>query len=486
MDGFDDDADELMGLPTSKTDTKALKGKKSFELDPDLEEDEDGDGDLNEDEEAEDDEEDTGRPRGRVTEVDDEFFSLEEMERFAEKGEMRDLRRDEDKDDDEEFDLGFGYLGMDPDDLEASDDEEDDGMNANEIRYADFFEPPNKLPKGAGSKRGVRFNDNVEERTFKKDAPASPEEEDAQDDTTGAKKGLFDDDDGAAAKSEQLSTFERNQARIAKQIAALEAEAMDEKPWALRGEVSSKARPVNSLLEEDLDIEHASRPAPTVTEDTTRTLEDMIKQRVLDALFDDVERRYIVKKKEFDPNRGDVINEEKSSRSLADVYEDEYVREREGATHRTEKDEMLEKAHKEIDALFDRLVLELDALANWHYTPRAPRVELEVVPAPHVPALEVEEVTPATVSDAKLAAPEEVYAAGKSGKAVTEMDSKDRKRQRLRMKRQHRKEREARERDNKARDKALGVSADSGVVKETVKRGKERAVGTLMKQRNVT
>ena len=62
--------------------------------------------------------------------VDDEFFSLRQMEAFAEMAEDYDMRRakeesgdEEDDDDDEElddqFDLGEGFLEQDPDGLDA-------------------------------------------------------------------------------------------------------------------------------------------------------------------------------------------------------------------------------------------------------------------------------------------------------------------------------------------------------------------------------
>ena len=85
-------------------------------------------------------------------------------------------------------------------------------------------------------------------------------------------------------------------------------------------EALARNRPVNSLLETDLAIEYASRAgllriirnasrrgenglwkslvetqhlplAPEITQDYTVSLEDTIKQRIADSLFDDVERK---------------------------------------------------------------------------------------------------------------------------------------------------------------------------------------------------
>lgn len=80
-----------------------------------------------------------------------------------------------------------------------------------------------------------------------------------------------------------LSTHEKRQAALAKQIAELEQEAIGPKDWTLLGEATAKARPENSLLEEDLDFEQVGKVVPVVTEETVKTLEELIKKRILDV-----------------------------------------------------------------------------------------------------------------------------------------------------------------------------------------------------------
>lgn len=46
---------------------------------------------------------------------------------------------------------------------------------------------------------------------------------------------------------------------MAKKIEELENSALSEKPWQLTGEVSAQTRPENSMLEEDVAFDQASR-----------------------------------------------------------------------------------------------------------------------------------------------------------------------------------------------------------------------------------
>jgi hypothetical protein len=62
---------------------------------------------------------------------------------------------------------------------------------------------------------------------------------------------------------------------------------------------------------------------------------------------------------------------------------------------------------KEVEAIFATLCNKLDALSNFHFTPKLPSAEIEVVR--NVPAIAMEEVLPTAVNDRVMAAPEEVY-----------------------------------------------------------------------------
>lgn len=61
--------------------------------------------------------------------------------------------------------------------------------------------------------------------------------------------------------NEHLSSLEMRSERLQKRIAKLEEEAVsDDKPWALKGEVTAKDRPQNSLLEETVEFDVCTRP----------------------------------------------------------------------------------------------------------------------------------------------------------------------------------------------------------------------------------
>ena len=81
----------------------------------------------------------------------------------------------------------------------------------------------------------------------------------------------------------ELSTHEKRLAALAAEIAKLEDENVSDKPWLLMGEANAKKRPENSLLETDLEFEQSAKPAPSITEEVAKNLEDLIKARILEV-----------------------------------------------------------------------------------------------------------------------------------------------------------------------------------------------------------
>lgn len=80
-----------------------------------------------------------------------------------------------------------------------------------------------------------------------------------------------------------LSTHAKRLAALSAQIASLEQENVGTKPWALAGEAGSRSRPINAILEEDLEFESVGKQVPVVTEEKVKGLEEMIKKRILDV-----------------------------------------------------------------------------------------------------------------------------------------------------------------------------------------------------------
>ncbi|KFM22946.1 U3 small nucleolar ribonucleoprotein MPP10 [Auxenochlorella protothecoides] len=316
----------------------------------------------------------------------------------------------------------------------------------------------------AGGGEGSQPGDEEEEEGSEEEKESGPEgagplssdEEDVgfvhrPDRAVAAAKTLEPGD--AAGAQQRLSTHERQMAKMATRIRSLEAEAMAAKDWFLRGEVGAMHRPLNSALEVDMDYDTTVAPAPAPTEESTASLEDRIRARIREGRFDSAVRTAPPPEEGKNrEDRGPELDDKRSAKGLAELYEEDYVKTVTGVTE--DKDEPIRANAR---ALFASLCAKLDTLSHLHFRP-APVVE-EAGPRPDAPAILMEEVAPQFVSVASQRAPEEVHAPLEKGgvaPAETELEREDRKRRRAQKKRGAKKHRAAKDAERAAREQSLG------------------------------
>jgi len=257
--------------------------------------------------------------RGRSSIVDDTFFKLDEMNEFLEQEDAKEMRRLNSKrrveqaDDIDHFAEDFG----------VGEEEEDGNVN-----FADFFDMDEELEKHAKTSKGKQkdFFNETESQSEQEDDENPEEAESDQDEGEGednaeagedreeaaseidesefvAKSGIEpasdsdsdsekdkEEDEEEPAEQPTQSSNEMREARLFQRIRDYEDVVLGEKPWQLKGEVKASNRPQNSLLEEILDFDSTTRPTAPITEEDNRSIEDIIKQRIRDKAWDDVER----------------------------------------------------------------------------------------------------------------------------------------------------------------------------------------------------
>jgi U3 small nucleolar RNA-associated protein MPP10 len=341
---------------------------------------------------------------------------------------------DEDLEDEEEDEDGPTFGNMDLNAPEGASDNNDDsemedvdaaGDNTNHVLYKDFFEPP---PRKAG--KGER-QANYLERQARKPKVSEPEDVEADLEIAKAdvRRDLFDevsDQDGSEdALSEvdpsdpksRKSAHERRQAKLKEEIRRLEAASVAKREWTLSGEARAADRPMNSLLEEDLEFERTGKPVAEITAEVSESIEELVKRHILAREFDEaIRRRPDSLGTPADTRRGAFeLDDSKPQQSLAEMYEEEHVKAHNPDTYVSKADEKMRKEEKEIEVLWKEVSAKLDALSSWHYKPKPAAPSLTVVS--DVATVAMEDAQPTTASGINggesMLAPQEIYRAGK-------------------------------------------------------------------------
>lgn len=427
--------------------------------------------------------------------VDDQFFKLSEMEAFLDSEDKKELdrlngkigKKNDEESDEEKIDY-FDSLS----DNDESDDESGKGKDA---MFTDFFdeedqenETPEQIRQRRKSEREAK--NKRKEQEMKEDLGLEDSEADSSesegnlfgnDDDDDEEDDDYDEDRIVADDDEETehekSEFDLRQQRLKNRIEDLEEKALADKPWQLKGEITSSTRPKNSLLEEVLDFDSVARPPPLITEETTMCLEEIIKKRIKSKAWDDVERKIkpISDREDFRKNL--VLQQEKSKESLSQIYEKDYlekIHKLNNVEDTTKQDEP--KEHTEIRKAMKDLFIKLDALSNFHFTSKPVAAEAKIIT--NIPAIEMEEVAPVAISDATLLAPEEIRPRSVGDEiGKTERTKNDKKRER-RKKKAHQKLKKI-QNDKRVEEKEkLGI-------KVTSKEKQQQLMNQVTKNRNV-
>lgn len=409
----EDDEDDFEGVEKKKT-------KGGSEGEDDLEE---------EDEDVEGDEEDE-KEKVKGGGIEDKFLKIDELTEYLEKEEdnyekeeeMDDA--DEDSEEDDELEKA-GEFEMDDEEDDDEDEEDEEAEDMGNARYEDFF--------GGKKEKGSIRKDQLLE--------VSGDEDDMESDKQ---------------KKRTASTYEKQREKIQSKIELMEKANVEPKTWTMQGEVTASKRPINSAFEVDLDFEHNVRPTPVITEEVTASIEEMIQKKIVEGLFNDVQRAPKLPSKA--PREVKQLDDNKSGQGLADLYEQEYVQKIDPTSAPLSfKDELKNEA----STLFKKICLKLDALSHFNFAPK-PVIE-DMSFQTNVPALAMEEIAPVAVSDAAMLAPEEVFDGKGDVKEEAELTQAERKRRRANKKRKFKAE-AVNKLEKKARSEKKADNAISGQV----------------------
>lgn len=318
--------------------------------------------------------------------IDDKFFKLAEMNQFLlmEEQKMQNQTKsdslkhnDDQDDDDDDIEMFADIESQEEDDWKEAMQKTADlvgkskltnNSSGQDMKYNDFFDPPSDEEPSYQSKDSTRSN-----RENKKTTLAShlDDENDFEDEVDFSLEANLSDDgmDQQVAtldsqQQDKLSMHEKRQNQLKSMISEYEEVSLAEKPWQLIGEVAARQRPPNSLLQEDLVFDLAANKTPVITEEKSQSLEDVIIQRIKEEAWDDVERKVKPVELPFEYRNRIELDHEKSKLSLSEIYEKEYIKQRED-TKIQDKPEVTQAKE-----LMKSLFAKLDALSNFHFTPK--------------------------------------------------------------------------------------------------------------------
>eukprot|EP00834_Sanchytrium_tribonematis_P003373 NODE_128_length_17019_cov_0.764480.p4 type:complete len:443 gc:universal NODE_128_length_17019_cov_0.764480:14545-15873(+) len=200
----------------------------------------------------------------------------------------------------------------------------------------------------------------------------------------------------------------------------------ESKPFALKGEVSARDRERDDLLEIDIEHDTVKKPMPATQ---NISLDNLIRDRVENMVFDNIQRKQDVdtthiqdsstlveKKKKFNIEE----HTSKSKKTLAQLYEEEYLQKQQDDLFGSAVGKERPKEHIEIESLWSKVEEQLNMLSNSFYRPKAYSSEISAEQPHNI--ITKEDIQPAAINEMISEKPKEIVAF----KEYSEMNQQER------------------------------------------------------------
>ena len=336
----------------------------------------------------------TKREKEEISEEEDEN-NIEENEEEEDINDIDDINENkEEKNFGKNKDIFFSMKDLNnfADQFEEEDNENDlnDNDNINKIKSA-----PNKLTISSSrnkNKKDVSSGEDNEEIEENENNSLYSEEQEIKAEIDSDEEIKFDkffdkpkkDLNKIGDNSSTNSDIDENE--IFTQIKQIEEKMIsNKKDWSIKGEVLGKERPKDSLLTKSMDFDVGLKAPPIPDREFTDKLESMIKQRIIDDLFDDPIKKDIINLNEQKKAEND-LDFEKSKKGLGEIYEDKYL-----GNENTES--KIDEIKKDCDDLCNKLFDIFKQMTNGGATPYGIKGKKEdVINITNIPAIQIEDL----------------------------------------------------------------------------------------------
>ena len=325
-------------------------------------------------------------------EEDIEDNENEDIEEFEEMEENEDIKEEDDNFGNKK-DIFFSMKDLN--NFADQFEEEDNNMNENNDNNNKIKSAPNRLKLSSSRKNNNKKNiseenEEDEEEEDNENNSLYSEEQEIKADINSDEEIKFDKFfDKPEKKLRNIDTSENSdfdENEIFTQIKEIEEKMISKKEWSTRGEVLGKERPKDSLLTKAMDFEVGLRAPPIPDREFTDKLENMIKQRILDDLFDDPIKKNIINLNEEKKADNDELNFEKSKKGLGEIYEEKYL-----GNEKTEN--KVDEIKKECDDLCNKLFDIFKSMTNGSATPYGLKGKKEQdINITNIPAIQIEDI----------------------------------------------------------------------------------------------